>query len=355
MVYKTIDVGNYGQWRIVVQQTSQSYSDNTSKVRVIGILYNTGTVGSYANASITKQIRGEDSWDGSGGFDVPAGDSQTIIDKTFTVPHDSDGDKKVTYRVYYGATGTYTFGTPGWVEVSLTLDRIPKPPNAPSTPSRSFAAPTTMTISWGAPDNNGASIDEYQLQYDDNSRFSSPSTVSTGTSRSKAVTVGIGKTWYFRVRARNAQGWGSWSSATSYGVPNVPNKVGALYYSYTPATTMALSWPAPGNNGATITRYLLQYADNPSFYGVKSKYVTGTSTSVSDLVVGKTWYFRVQAENSQGGGAWSDVKSYLVVCGPRVLVNGSWRNTVAYVNVNGVWKTAIPYVNVSGTYKVAGG
>ena len=41
--------------------------------------------------------------------------------------------------------------------------------------------------------------------------------------------------------------------------------------------------------------------------------------------------------------------------GPRVRVNGVWRNTVAYVRVGGVWRIAIPYVRQSGTWRVAGG
>jgi Siphovirus protein of unknown function (DUF859) len=41
--------------------------------------------------------------------------------------------------------------------------------------------------------------------------------------------------------------------------------------------------------------------------------------------------------------------------GPRVLYQGTWRNTVAYVRVNGSWVTAVPYVRVSGTWRIAGG
>lgn len=451
MADKTVNVGNQGRWRIFVQQMSQNISGNSSRVRVIGRLYNDGTARSYSGDDILKRIAGSFSWEDRGGFDVPAGGSFDVMEEYFTVGHDRTGNATVTGKIYYGDTGTYTFGTPGWIEVSLKLDQIPQEPEAPGAVSTSFTAPTTVNTSWDAstsygasmleyqlqwddasgftspttastgtsrsrtvtglsigkrwwfrargrnsrgwgpwsnptyrdipnvpngmgapsaslnlpstvslswvsPDNNGATILEYQVQYDDNTGFTSAATVSAGTAWSKSIGgLAVGRNWYFRVRARNSQGWGAWSGARGVTIPGVPAAVAAPSLVYTPATTMKISWAAPSNGGASISWYDIQYADNPSFSGVKSVATQGTSVTVTDLTVGPTWYFRVRAKNSQGGGPWGPASSFLVVCGPQINVNGVYKNTVAYVNVNGVWKTAIPYVNVAGAYKIAGG
>src|SRR5690606_18396536 len=121
---------------------------------------------------------------------------------------------------------------------------------------------------------------------------------------------------------------------------------------------MSIAWAAPSSNGgATITQYVVQYANNAAFTSAKSVQVAGTIRSlvVTDCTPGFTWYFRVRAINSQGQGAWSAARSLLVVNGPRVRHAGTWKPTVAYVRTGGVWKMATPYVRVAGTWKIGAG
>lgn len=355
-----INIGSAGIWQIIVTQVSQNTAANTSVVRVQGVLYNTSGSRSFNNSNIAKSIGGEDTWSSSGPFDVAGNSSQIFIDVSFTVPHGADGTKTVTYGVGIGATGTSTFGSGGSVGVSLALTRIPKVPAQMTVPSRTFTAPTTVRVSYTAPNNNGSAILEYIVQADDNVSFSSPSTASAGTALFKDVVgLTIGKTWWFRVRARNAVGTQPlYSSATTYAVPDVPGDVPAPTLVYTPPTVMDISWTAPASDGgAAVTGYDLQYSDTPDFSGtVLTKSVGNVlTTQVTDLVVGKTWYFQVRAKNTQGVANWSASGLYLVVCGPRIRVASIWKNTVAYVRMGGVWKVAIPYVKVAGTWKIAGG
>lgn len=350
------DVSTYGRWQIVVDLVSQSVSNNYSRVRVRGIMYNDGGSTSFNNNGISKKITGSKSWSDTSAFSVAGHSSSTIIDETFTIDHDSNGNASVSFTVSYGATGTSTFGGGASISTSMTLDRIPQEPKAPPGLTRSFTAPRNIKLTWDAANNMGATITNYVVQYDDNSSFSSPTNVSAGTDRTQTITVpSDGKTWWFRVYAVNSRGNGPPSSAVSYAVPDIPSAPGKPTLTYTPATTMKIAWSAPSNGGAAITGYIVQYDDNSSFTSPKSVSTTATSITVTDITVGPTWYFRVIAKNSQGNSAASAVASMLIVCGPRVNVAGAYKNTVAYVNVGGVWKTAIPYVNVAGVWKIAGG
>lgn len=75
------------------------------------------------------------------------------------------------------------------------------------------------TISWDAPSSTGTQgITEYGLQVDDNSDFSSPESVHTGTYSTTELNVsGLSTgTWYFRVRAKEMGVWGSYSSGFEF-------------------------------------------------------------------------------------------------------------------------------------------
>lgn len=105
-----------------------------------------------------------------------------------------------------------------WHSGSMPIPRIPRAPGAPGTPSVSNVLPTSATLAWGAADRGHAAIIEYQVQTALNSGFTSGAAVATtGTTRSYTPTnLTPGVTYHARVRARNSDGWGSWSSAVQF-------------------------------------------------------------------------------------------------------------------------------------------
>lgn len=69
----------------------------------------------------------------------------------------------------------------------------------------------------------------------------------------------------FRVRARNAFGWGSYSPVTTIKAATLPTQV------LTPTTAIdsttggiKVSWSAPSSNGDAITAYLIEISDSLS-------------------------------------------------------------------------------------------
>ena len=145
-------------------------------------------------------------------------------------------------------------------------------------------------------------------------------------------------TYYFSVRARNANGAGPWSvvdsETTAAGTPGKP----VLTATPDGATSVVLTWTAPDSGGSTITNYAVQVSTNPTV-GWEALDTTATATNAtigdntatdvptatgepappltvthSGLTGMQTRYYRVVAATGAPPadaniGAWSDVVS----------------------------------------------
>jgi hypothetical protein len=161
------NVGANGILRITIDQSSQNAANNTSQVRVRGVVINDGTTRSFHNTvNISASITGYGSYTGSYfSFDLDAGEYKVYIDHTFTVHHDGSGNATVSFTVHFGATGTNTFGDNGASGATLSLTRIGFPPSSPGRPNFSAVNTTSMTVTWTASTNNGGiAIKSYLLR-----------------------------------------------------------------------------------------------------------------------------------------------------------------------------------------------
>jgi hypothetical protein len=166
-VTQDANVGSNGILRITIDQSSQNAANNTSQVRVRGVIINNGTVRSFhATVSISASITGTASWTGSAfSFDLDAGANKVYIDHTFTITHNSSGNATVSFTVHYGVTGTNTFDDNQAVSASLALDQIGSIPSPPGKPVFSLVTTTSMTVRWTAStDNGGLAIKSYLLR-----------------------------------------------------------------------------------------------------------------------------------------------------------------------------------------------
>jgi hypothetical protein len=93
---------------------------------------------------------------------------------------------------------------------------LTNPPSAPvlSSPSaRQFVFDSQVALTWE--DQSG--VDEYRVQLSNHGDFSNLTTDSLVVSMAIHVPVhGYGLTWYWRVSARNDEGWGPWSTRRSF-------------------------------------------------------------------------------------------------------------------------------------------
>lgn len=356
----TANVGSngYGQWRITLTQTSQDWARNVSVVRVQGFLVNNGSFSTYNNTAIPKNIYGSFGWSGSGGFNVGANSSLLYIDQSFEVAHDAAGYKTVSVGVSYGNTGTNTFGTGGAVQVDLTLDRIPKPPDPPSVHVDGISATGAHAYLTAPANDNGLGIDAYETYILSNNAWPD----AGGNVVASAPTYGVYATnlvhstrYYMTGRAHNGMGWSGWATMGVIDTLNVvPSAPGTPTLTNVMPTTLTVSWAASTDNGGSaIDSYLLRYWDvaNPTAY-VDHSSANNLTREVTGLIPGKTYGFVVFAHNAVGYSVKSAESDVQMLAGVWVNVAGVWKLAIPYVNVDGVWKMAVPYVNVNGVWKM---
>lgn len=280
-----------------VQATNSTYSSawSPTKSQVSGLLAPTGL-----SASSSSSTSIDVSWNGVSGaqdYRLDYSTSSTFASGVSTVTV-SGTDRTITGltagQTYYlrvrGRVGTYEGPNSNTISPSTTI-------STPGAPTISVST-TSITASWGSV--SGAV--SYNIQYDDNSGFSSPaSTTSTSTSKSIGSLVPGNKYWV-RIQAVGATETSSWSSSgngtTNISAPSATSSAGT--------GSMTIDWASI--SGAT--KYTVQYdSDGSSFPSPASTTTTGTYKTVTGLTQGKTYWMRVQANGSDKNSSWSNTVS----------------------------------------------
>ena len=228
----------------------------------------------------------------------------------------ADGVSTSTAATVTGLTNgtTYQFrvkavSSGGTSEASSTATAIVGVPSAPTSLS---ATPLGLSVrlSWTAPTQNGGSaITDYVAQFSADSG-ATWSTFSDSISTSTTTTVtGLtnGLTYQLRVSAVNSVGTSAYSSVViavpwAASLPSAPLDLAIASYGL---NQVGLSWTIPATNGgATITDYLIEYSSSSgSTWTTFIDLVTSSrSATVTDLVSGSSYIFRVSARNSAGTG-----------------------------------------------------
>lgn len=228
--------------QIIVEQISQSPSTNTSVVNVRGWMHNhTGSTVSNPVANTSRQITGNDTYfPADFNFSIAAGGAFEFISKNFTVTHNLDGTLTVHYWIQYGDSHTAVFGSGRGANVPLTLDRIPKAPSVPGTPTFSAVTPTSATMSWAAPaDNGGRAITQYKIRIV-NHLTGAITYATTSGARTLNISFTAGVTYSYSVQAYNgAYQNGGWSPESGAGYITAQ---GGAFIRTTDATTSVVSW-----------------------------------------------------------------------------------------------------------------
>ncbi|MBK7090630.1 MAG: hypothetical protein IPH59_02735 [bacterium] len=152
----------------------------------------------------------------------------------------------------------------------------------------------------------------YQIQIDNNSDFSSVTLDQSVAASAYAVTgLADGATFYWRVRAQNSCGYGSWSASrffsTACNLPVAPNYVSPANGATGLAQPVALDW----SDIAGAIAYQVQVDDNSSFASTVIDQQPASSTvSASGLTGGTVYYWRVRAQNVCGWGSWTTARTF---------------------------------------------
>lgn len=193
----------------------------------------------------------------------------------------------------------------------------------------SLAAPTgvagvgnstsQVTFSWNAV----AHATSYTIQYDTNASFTS-ATSTTSSTTSKALTgLSTGTTYYARIRATNGSYTGAWSSTASATAGlTAPTSISA-----TMASTISINVSWGSLSGAS--GYKVDYSTSSSFASYTTTTASGTSTTITGLTDGTTYYFRVRGYIDTYDGPNSSTAN---VATKSVSLSGASSCTATYSN-----------------------
>jgi hypothetical protein len=121
-------------------------------------------------------------------------------------------------QYYFQVRASIAKGTSEWSTIHASVVGAPDRPVI-STTTPSDAA---VYVAWDAPNDNGAAITKYKLQYDTDPNFTNATTVDTGTTANHTFKPAVnGTIYYFRVQAVNSRGDSPWSDSVS-AIPYAP-------------------------------------------------------------------------------------------------------------------------------------
>ena len=162
---------------------------------------------------------------------------------------------------------------------------------------------------WSAPADNGAGIIRYEVQWRDvNQSFDSSRQVSVTVTNYTRTGLANGTAYFFRVRAVNSAGNGTFSpedSANPVSPADVPERVTGV--SSTPGNaSISYTWQAPASVGSSVSSYTIQWKSGSEVYA-SSRQATSTANAytLTGLTNGIAYDVRIRAHNTTGAGAWS--------------------------------------------------
>jgi RHS repeat-associated protein len=196
------------------------------------------------------------------------------------------------------------------------------PPASPSNVTAT-AGNAQATVTWVAPANNGGSaITGYYVNlYNSSGTFLNQHTVTTTSYTATGLTNG--SSYYFKIYAINAAGYGGGTQSntvTPAGPPGAPSPVTAGANS----TATSLTWGAAPANGSAVTGYTVtRFLASTNTLLATTSHPAADRSQSDTCAVGTTYYYRIYASNAKGNS--STVQSSTVTCGP----NGDPQNVRA--------------------------
>lgn len=213
------------------EETAVNTSANTSTVKVVASLVTDSgwNIISSVSKNISITVDGS-TQSGTCNVAIDGGSSKTLLTKTFTVSHASDGSKTASISCTCGFNVTINGTYYGNITASgsATLTKIARNPSAPTSVSITagygnyVGLGDTVTINW-----SGASgvITGYELQYARGNSgwkaFKSVTSTSTSGSTTDSFTStdintnGAGRTCKYRVRAMNGSLASAWKESNA--------------------------------------------------------------------------------------------------------------------------------------------
>lgn len=189
------------------------------------------------------------------------------------------------------ASGDRTREVPA--RIAVTVIDVPE---APDRPTLSSVEASSAVLSWREPDANGAPIEQYEV------RGSHGFQQACTTTTCRLENLEPGETYTFTVRAKNSEGWGKESPASTEITPNkAPDLMSPPTIVVESKPTggsmdrqLTVRWTPPNNEGSEITSYEIKEAGSGRTWQASGG---ETSKVIAGLTNGTSYAFEIRAIN----------------------------------------------------------
>ena len=221
---------------------------------------------------------------------------------------------------YYRVSAVNSIGTG---QVSTTQLGHTYGPPEPITVMGASSTDSTVTLTWTSPPDNGSAITNFRVEVQSFStgQWLILDTIGGGTTTYTQQSTLSNTQYTYRIVAINAYGSSTSGTIAPYSLPVAP---AGLTGTSTTGASIDLSWTAvPDANSHGLTTYNIEQSTDQINWANVSANQSGITFTATGLNQGTTYYFRVQAENPQGTGAWSSVYSQSTLSPPTSPTNFS--------------------------------
>lgn len=218
-------------------------------------------------------------------------------------------------------------------------------PSAPAIGTAAAAGPTSVTVRWTPPANNGSPITGYSVRVLNaaNAQVGALRMVAGAAINTLVVTaLTAGQAYHFTVTATNAVGTSPASASSNTVTLVVPGAPVIGTATAAGPTSMTVRWTAPAITGSAITGYSVRVlnAANATVGALRPAAAGTVSLVVTGLTTGQAYHFTVTATNGVGTGpasAGSNTVTLLVPGAPVIGVAVRGANGGAPINATASW------------------
>ena len=242
---------------------------------------------------------------GSADWTTATAQSTTGSSQAFTL---SGLTGNTEYTVEASLDGNFPSGQ----TVSTDFKTAPVEPSAPQGVTAADNGDGSVTVSWTAPDDGGANITQYKVEWklastdswEGGSSATDADNASPHTIAASSLTNGT--SYDVRVSATNSEGTGPASSPyniTPTAKPGAPTISGVVAGD----TALTVSWTVPDDGGSTITANRVEWKlDSTSGWtGASSATPSASPHNITGLTNGSLYDVRVSVSNKNGAGPWA--------------------------------------------------
>ena len=132
-------------------------------------------------------------------------------------------EAKSNYQVTLSAEDVY--GASASATVRILVNDLDEPPDRPGTPTLQSDSPTSLRLSWAAPENRGPAISSYDVEYRESGAALWTRQTRTGTGTTLSG-LSPDTAYQVRVRATSDEGDGAWSNIANGRTDKLPDEDG---------------------------------------------------------------------------------------------------------------------------------